>query len=250
MLKRCIIGAICYIAFIIAIDRISLIFPPCFSYYISPSQAYYKQSEIYYCTNRDSLVVAAWKLLHSIPPVGWTAIATFAIAIFTFTLWLSTDRLWKSAIRSTNIAERTLTDLERPYIFIYGLGIADNREDDFPYLTYTISNNGKLSAVISNIIVRCSMESNFSKADASEEGCINLNPILSPNETIDMKFIPHRSVWESIRLRKLYYGVIFQVMVSYNGPFTHGHVTARCWKYKQGFMDFVEVNDPRCSYTS
>ena len=58
-------------------------------------------------------------------------IATLFIALFTLTLWRSTDRLWKEASASgetalltakaaqkaADVAERSLTELERPYVY-------------------------------------------------------------------------------------------------------------------------------------
>lgn len=47
-----------------------------------------------------------------------TALATIAIAWFTLTLRAATDRLWSAGKDQLRVAERTLTELERPYMYL------------------------------------------------------------------------------------------------------------------------------------
>jgi hypothetical protein len=49
-----------------------------------------------------------------------TAAFTFGIFIFNIVLGLSTVALWRVTGRSTDIAERAFSDLERPYVYIFG----------------------------------------------------------------------------------------------------------------------------------
>ena len=67
------------------------------------------------------------KALNWITPVV-TALATIAIAGFTWTLWRSTDKLWAATQRSAIIAERALTQLERPHLRV---AIQDNNFKGF-----------------------------------------------------------------------------------------------------------------------
>jgi hypothetical protein len=49
-----------------------------------------------------------------------TAAFTAGIFIFNIVLGLSTVALWRVTGRSTDIAERAFSDLERPYVYIFG----------------------------------------------------------------------------------------------------------------------------------
>jgi hypothetical protein len=117
-----------------------------------------------------------------------TAFATAAIGYFTYTLKQSTDRLWEagekqfrhareealsaslrhmrgenqlqeqieilrqSAVTSAEharIAGNALTNLERPYVFIFGVrGIKQDTDSRDFYVEYTVANYGKMPAII------------------------------------------------------------------------------------------------------
>ena len=56
------------------------------------------------------------------------------VAAFTLVLSLSTIALWLVTRRSADIAERTFSDLERPYVYIFGVkGLARDSEGMDPY---------------------------------------------------------------------------------------------------------------------
>jgi len=46
------------------------------------------------------------------------AIATAFLAIFTYRLWVSTDHMWEATKRSANFAEKSLFQLEAPYVYV------------------------------------------------------------------------------------------------------------------------------------
>lgn len=79
------------------------------------------------------------------------AFATIAIAAFTYTVKKSTDKLWSATQRSATIAERALTELERPWIFIELVPeLRGNQDDEFeePYAVFDIANHGRGPAII------------------------------------------------------------------------------------------------------
>ena len=79
------------------------------------------------------------------------------------TLWLSTEKMWRvtristiaarraanAAIRQAKAAEDALTQLEKPYIFVFGVKqiFQDQSTNDF-FVTYTVANFGKLPPAI------------------------------------------------------------------------------------------------------
>jgi hypothetical protein len=72
------------------------------------------------CESYNVFLYSAWRLFRVIDSwsVPITAIATFFVAAFTWTLWRSSEKMWEVTKKSVDIAERTLTDLERLYVFI------------------------------------------------------------------------------------------------------------------------------------
>ena len=86
------------------------------------------------------------------------AIATAFLAIFTYRLWVSTNHMWKATKRSADIAERSLTDLERPFLYIQithtgaalaELGVMNITGDD---IKYRFVNYGRTPAHLVNYI--------------------------------------------------------------------------------------------------
>jgi hypothetical protein len=68
-----------------------------------------------------------------------TAAFTLGIFIFNIVLRLSTVALWQVTRRSTDIAERAFSDLERPYVYIFGakgLERESERMDPYDFLKY------------------------------------------------------------------------------------------------------------------
>jgi hypothetical protein len=79
-------------------------------------------------------------------------------AVFTVILAVSTIGLWLVTGRSVTIARRTLTDLERPYIFILDfnwLPIVNKSGEEKPERgwVYTVANGGRLPATIRRVSV-------------------------------------------------------------------------------------------------
>jgi hypothetical protein len=256
MLKRCAIGAACYIAFLILVDRISLIFPPCFSYYIRPYQSHYESTEVYYCTTRDSLIVAAWKTLNSLPPEWLTAIATVTVACFTATLWLSTHRLWKATLRSARIAEQTLTDLERPYVFIYEpYFLPGSGPGSISQFVYTVSNQGRIAAIIEEVEIGCGFEINKKFPPLREIGDhpFYQNPIITSDQPrVGTRYIIDKMhlEWQppNYILRDQF---IMRIVIKYRGPFSKDHETSQCWCFQErpfGGLSWVEIADSRYTY--
>lgn len=70
------------------------------------------------------ILIRIREFLHSVENII-TALATIAIAVFTWTLYKSSEKMWgvtkiaaEAAQLSAAVAERTLTDLERPWLFL------------------------------------------------------------------------------------------------------------------------------------
>jgi hypothetical protein len=116
MLKRIAVAMIATFAALFVVDRTSLLIAPCGEY--SSAEGNQKPADNDNCTVREGIIVAGIERLRETPPDVWTALATIAIATFTLTLWLSTEKMWEVTKRSTEIAERALTELEAPFVVV------------------------------------------------------------------------------------------------------------------------------------
>lgn len=161
MLKRALPALALTLAALFLIDRASLLIAPCSEY--SGQQRDQKSSNNDNCAVREGVIVAGIERSSETKPEIWTVLATIAIAVFTLTLWLSSEKMWRvtristiaarraanAAIRQAKAAEDALTQLERPYIFVFGVKqiFQDQSRNDF-FVTYTVANFGKLPAII------------------------------------------------------------------------------------------------------
>jgi hypothetical protein len=98
--------------------------------------------------------IITFDLLHAnrddINAISTIFIAAFTavLGIFTIRLASSTQVAAKAANDAAEIAQRSLTDLERPYIFIFGVRQIRHVVDDEWYVEFTVANYGKMPAII------------------------------------------------------------------------------------------------------
>jgi hypothetical protein len=188
-------------------------------------------------------------------------LSTIAIAAFTGTLWRATTKLQDAAERqiedtqkaldigrqsadaaekAASVAERSLTALERPYIFV-----SDVTElivmNGVPFVNYSVANFGKLPATIQNVCAAISATTEgFPEVPlrVSDTDPLLLIPVVAAGEKREKLFfdegpndIPFNT-FENDTNDELF----FQIVISYRGPFTKGHVSSFCWK--------LSVSDP------
>src|ERR1700722_12672414 len=92
-------------------------------------------------TNERGLTVATWIL----------AFATCFLVAATSVLWVFTGLLWRTTSNSVKIAERALTDLERPWLFVtvaQRLNGYPTPHDRWPAVVFSILNGGRFPAEI------------------------------------------------------------------------------------------------------
>jgi hypothetical protein len=95
---------------LLAIGTALLILPP-YNNYCGTDNANNK----YYSAYEVVLSISVFLEAHN---GAITAIATAFIAWFTLTLWQSSEKMWLVTNRSAELAERTLTELESPSVFV------------------------------------------------------------------------------------------------------------------------------------
>src|SRR5690242_11147579 len=89
---------------LVLIDRASLLIAPCGTGGGGYSDQ--KNPNDDNCSVREGIVITGIEWLSDRSPETWTAIASFAIAIFTWTLWQSSEKLWRISRISTIAARR------------------------------------------------------------------------------------------------------------------------------------------------
>jgi hypothetical protein len=220
--------------------------------------------------------------------VAITALATIAIAWFTWSLWRSTDKLWiagerqielaretsatqsrdmqasiAASNRSAAAAERALTDLERPWIFVFGarLGERAHETDDW-FVEYTVANYGKMPAIIEQANTGFEVSNRGEPPfplECAEDHSLVIAPILaagepralveffplqeSPDGSVEFDIIVNPADGEqTLRARPPVqmegHDTFFRVIIRYRGPQSRDHETAACWLYLPS-RDFV-----------
>jgi hypothetical protein len=168
------------------------------------------------------------------------------------------DETSRIAAKAAEKSANAIAITERPYIFIWGIrGYAptatftssDNPnikviENPNASFIYSISNRGKLTAVIENVSIACGYErkGNYPPLKRIGNHFLLQVPLISSEKDIDNISIdiPWQELDTSNPVPEFRNGLIFHVVVSYRGPFTRGHETSQCWRYLSSVNGFAE----------
>jgi hypothetical protein len=189
------------------------------------------------------------------------------LVVLNFFLVGSTLLLWKANNRSAKIAERALTDLERPYLFILDYNWLLIKEAEANGLKcgliYSVANGGKLPAIIKG--VKLGIQFGDAVPFAQNEPPVRdlltaplveggdrrrviqaVSDEAADNGTIDppfeyeikggLAFIP-ATAFKTGR-------VIVIISIEYDGAITTGHVTTTCWEWHPGKYAFTQYGGP------
>jgi hypothetical protein len=215
----------------------------------------YTQSGQKECTSYHIILVVLWKTSKILNDawVAVTALATIAIAWFTLILKRSTDNSWR-------IAQRALTELERPYLFIldYNWLLIAKADGLNSGLVYSIANGGKLPAFIK--AVKLGIRFGESIPPLNDDPPVHdllTAPLLGGGEQRQIiqgiadegdepahecqirggtAFIPS-SAFRASR-------VIAKISIEYDGPMTTGHTTTACWEWHPVKYAFTQYGGP------
>jgi len=209
-------------------------------------------------------LVAFWQIGKGLnwiaPALG--AIATIAVAIFTRTLWLSSEKMWEVTKKSVDISERSLTELERPYLFIldYNWLLKKRAEANGikSGLIYSVMNGGKLPAFVRNV----KFGLRFGQSIPSMEDMPPINELLTAplvgsgekreiiQEAGDESGEPGREceIRGGIAIIPasafMFERVIAKISIEYDGPVTTGHTTTACWEWHPVKYAFTQYGGP------
>jgi hypothetical protein len=195
-------------------------------------------------------------------------VAFLQLLLFVWQLWLirkslddakATAQAAKHAADAAKteaeIASRTLTKVQRPYLFVFGVKYLDN--DPAPYVKYTVANYGQTPAIIDDIGAAFDNDPAL-PLRVRDDHSLLISPIMPPGEirsdlrdelptavhSGETKAVYDDAVRETrtIAIPKVESGeeLFFRVFISYRGPFTSDHVTSACWRYLPDNNHFVQ----------
>ena len=193
----------------------------------------------------------------------WWHYADAWIAIFTVVLTVSTVLLWWTTLRSTRLAERTFSELERPYIYISGVtNLNGSRADniaDYPGVSYIVANFGKTPAVIQEVRIGLITAKTEPKIPipADRDHYLLTSFIIAPGEQRRIReylpeyidaAAPSDAPFVLVPLLKKSDRLFLYVVVYYSGPFNKGCKTSACWRWSDGEGVFVRYGGEKYNY--
>ncbi len=256
MLKRVAIALAITLAALALIDRASLLIAPCS---VGDSETgYQKSAEDDYCAVRDGIVIAGIKRLSDTSPEAWTALATIAVAAFTLTLWLASEKMWYLTQKSVGISERTLTELERPWIFIdLSPTLHGNPDDEFeaPYALFDIVNHGRGPAIIQEFhgevssaelhpnapLLRDEFHETIGPGRSMEKCKIHCPLGFTYDVAVDLAYYDRSA--PAPKAAQDGWEVFFQIVIRYLDIASAKHVSAYCWRYDSGVSRWVKFEE-------
>ncbi len=200
-----------------------------------------------------------------------TSFFTLVIAGFTIILAAATVALFVVNMISANAArsaartaEKALTDVERPYVFVFGVTgfkIDKVRPGGLnPHVTFSVANYGKTPAIIERVAFGFSLGAepdDLLYADA--QFSLVASPIMQAGERRDglfcdaPEFDPADVGWLPLPppspIIHADGDLLFRVIINYRGPFTRSHETSACWRFEQGVsVNFVLLSGDEYNY--
>jgi hypothetical protein len=162
---------------------------------------------------------------------------------------------------SADIADKTFQRIQRPYIFISGIGaITHDGFDDKSFVEYSVVNHGQIPAVIEDVQTSFAcLPQDFPDPTLQAE----LDHELFVHDVVGAgKRRPRIKVFAPEGMRWVYEArqrmapmvepneyLFVRVVIKYRGPFTSGHETSACWKYDGYTNSFIAYRHDQYTYT-
>ncbi len=180
-----------------------------------------------------------------------------------------------AANKQAKIAERALTELERPWVFIFGVKelVPDENNIDF-FVQYTVTNYGKMPAIIEQAWIGFVFSDRGEPPappelwDDHELVTAAILPVGERREKIK-EYLPGGMAGEDmlVRLRgpedfkrgrdttfapvfNVPKGsdVFFRAIIKYRGPSTAAHITEALWLFNEGSLQFMQRGGETYNY--
>lgn len=180
-------------------------------------------------------------------------------AIFTGVLTVFTVGLWQETRNSVRIAARALTELERPYLFVFDMNWRPQEPHEVgglePGLTYTVANHGKLPAIIRTVLIGIDFDNKIPEhmiavgpthdlltgpIVASDKARNIPQPLQLDDDRGTMSFRLKSGQEARIPTALVLGGPVIKIFIEYDGPITNGHEITSCWRWNGGMGTFAE----------
>lgn len=173
-----------------------------------------------------------------------------------------------ATVAQARLARDTLTKVQRPYVFVYGVkdvepGPNENIDGCVPYV---IANHGQAPAVIDRIAYSLATEKTGpgETGPAWDDHPLVVSPVLGvgvqcPCKAGSVQWLdsggrlvtsddetPAAAIPEIKDKSTTWF---FRVLVFYRGPFSEGHETSACWRYDRELCQFVQHGGKEYNYT-
>jgi hypothetical protein len=178
--------------------------------------------------------------------------AEWTMIVLTAAMVLSTAGQWIETRRAAHTASRAFSDMERPYIYVFGVRDIvfeeDHPDDSYSRIAFSAANYGKTPAAIESVYIGINVGETPDAPKDITWHALRGSPILTPNERRDKLYgilpsaipiqqyadehtPPDNSQMEPIlKENEQFY---FWVKIRYSGPFSGPHETNARWRWDQ-----------------
>ncbi len=174
----------------------------------------------------------------------------------------------RAAQKSADVSEKAFSNLERPYIFAFGIQRLEADTEYAggfePFVTYNVANYGKTPAIIENVRAGFSISKSYPDGPTrvDETHSLLISPILEAGEKREKLLEMFPSGMERTLLRDedgSVYAIpamestedlFFRIIIDYRGAFTEGHESSFCWRYDKSTAHFVQHGHQDYNYVA
>jgi hypothetical protein len=159
-----------------------------------------------------------------------------------------------AATRQAKIAEVAFTNLERPYVFVFGVHKFSTIDPKgaisahAPTILYSVANYGKTPAIVENARIIVSINKGHPAIPPRTHDDHNLftSPVIAGGEVRDFmrETVEDKAIFPNwnkptpnLREGENLY---FRVIINYRGAFTKGHETSACWQYDRNTKSLIQ----------
>ena len=156
-----------------------------------------------------------------------------------------------AATRQAETAERSLTHLERPYIFVFGVNRIEEDEDGDFFIRYSVANYGKTPAILDSVktsIFHTMRGEILNAASVPDSHPLSVSPIIQSGEIrndlieyvgqhlyrgAEHAFTSPSGDFVNIPIFNIptNESVMFRIWVQYHGPLSGPHQTGAMWRH-------------------
>ncbi|HVA18326.1 MAG TPA: hypothetical protein VMV59_11510 [Candidatus Dormibacteraeota bacterium] len=177
----------------------------------------------------------------------------FALDVLTAFLVIATIGLLRATKRSAKIAERALTDLERPWALITNAGVQGIFSDP-PFVEIEKQNIGRAGGIVRGVKAGFHISSSEIDVDSiklTEWDLDEVGNLLAPDKvyTSKISFKPYKEPQVAAGIKAGAYNFILRAVLHYRGLTKANYETGFCFRYDAERERFVRHGGEQYNYT-